>query len=192
VPRKDTNLHPVSDLCDLPICTESRRSQTPPRKKSKVVTACTQCVKRKSRCELVTEAGCHRCVVLQTDCSLRGSNIGIGSTPAASFVYGGAALPPSGRESPDRDRLGGEFHSRLDRIEDRLDQLLDSRPQLHTEPELQAGEVDWAAIMSNGTSQSRTISAFSYGLIGRPIINFENPVAIGVVSPIELKYIHER
>ena len=84
------------------------------------------------------------------------------------------------------------MHSRLDRIEDRLDQLLDSKPSLHTEPELQAGEVDWTAIVGNEASQSKTISAFSYGLMGRPIIHFENPVAIGVVSPIELKYIHER
>jgi len=158
-----------------------------------VVTACTQCVKRKSRCELVTDAGCHRCVVLQTDCSLRGSNIGTSSTPAASFVYGGASLPPSGHESPDRDRVGSEVQSRLDRIEDRLDQLLDSKPQMHTEPELQAGEVDWAALVGNGgASQSRTISAFSYGLMGRPTVNFESPVAIGIVSPIELKFVHER
>lgn len=32
--------------------------------------ACDACARRKSRCELVTAEGCHRCVVLGTGCSL--------------------------------------------------------------------------------------------------------------------------
>lgn len=49
-------------------------SPSPPpaakRKRTKVSNACQQCQSRKSRCELVTASGCHRCRVLGTDCSL--------------------------------------------------------------------------------------------------------------------------
>jgi hypothetical protein len=42
----------------------------PKRKRKKSSAACLACQKRKSRCEVFSAAGCHRCRVLGTECSL--------------------------------------------------------------------------------------------------------------------------
>lgn len=147
-----------------------------------MVTACTQCVKRKSRCELVTEAGCHRCVVLQTDCSLRGTvPIAGPSRSTAQSVAG---------DSP--ETIGSELNSRLERIEDRLDKLLVGRDHNFLQPGPERGEViDWYT-MAPDYNTSGSLSSNALKIMGRPRLSFEDPVAAGIVSPIELKYIHEK
>ena len=63
----------------------------PTRRKTKSVTACETCYERKTRCELVTELGCHRCQVLRITCSLRpdrGSLEGIISARNATVTAG--------------------------------------------------------------------------------------------------------
>lgn len=73
---------------------ESRRSLTPVghlssnadfrrAKRSKISNACDACQRRKSRCELVNEMGCHRCRILRTRCSLAGQSIPAQSAEAS-------------------------------------------------------------------------------------------------------------
>jgi hypothetical protein len=56
--------------------------------------ACEACKVRKSRCELVTAAGCHRCSVLRTPCSLTIIRSGIETDPAQQ-----ESLPEPSRRS---------------------------------------------------------------------------------------------
>jgi hypothetical protein len=147
-----------------------------------VVTACSQCVKRKSRCELVTEAGCHRCVVLQTDCSLRGT------VPIAGPSYS-SAQSVSG-ESP--EQVGSELQARLERIEDRLDRLLDRREHSYVQPLSEREEaIDWVT-MAPDYNATGSLSSHAFKVMGRPKLNFEDPVASGIVSAIELRCVHDK
>jgi hypothetical protein len=63
-------------------------------KRSKISNACDACQRRKSRCELVTDSGCHRCRVLRTQCSLAGQEIPPRSTepspPPVQALRGGS------------------------------------------------------------------------------------------------------
>jgi hypothetical protein len=54
--------------------THTANASLRPRKRTKTSSACEACQHRKSRCELVTNAGCHRCVTLGTPCSFRESS----------------------------------------------------------------------------------------------------------------------
>lgn len=47
-------------------------SSSPRNKRKKVAFACDACQQRKSRCEMVTSAGCHRCRLLGTRCTKGG------------------------------------------------------------------------------------------------------------------------
>ena len=74
--------------------------------------ACEACKVRKSRCELVTAAGCHRCSVLRTPCSL--TRIGSGSeteyTPRGSFS--GPAHDPFANGIPSRGSVSSPSQPR--------------------------------------------------------------------------------
>ena len=61
---------------------QSEEEQPTKRRRIRHSVACDACKVRKSRCELVTAAGCHRCSVLRTPCSLTitGSTSDKGST----------------------------------------------------------------------------------------------------------------
>lgn len=50
----------------------SREISPPVGKRKKLSTACDACQKRKSRCEMITSKGCHRCRTLGTTCSRAG------------------------------------------------------------------------------------------------------------------------
>ena len=56
--------------------TAQSSSSSPPsssNKRSRVTTACLQCQRRKSRCDVILSGGCGRCRQLRTQCSLRAS-----------------------------------------------------------------------------------------------------------------------
>jgi hypothetical protein len=62
------------------------------KKRTKTSIACEACQTRKSRCELVTQRGCHRCAVLGTVCSLVGSGRASTSAPTSGSI----SIPASG------------------------------------------------------------------------------------------------
>jgi hypothetical protein len=78
---------------------QSEEEQPSKRRRIRHSVACDACKVRKSRCELVTAAGCHRCSVLRTPCSLTvtgtTSDKGSTSTPVPQDLLPG----PSSRRS---------------------------------------------------------------------------------------------
>jgi hypothetical protein len=92
------------------------------------------------------------------------------------------------RESP--DRLQMEVQSRLERIEHRLDRLLEAKTPRPIEAEARTDSVDWTTM--SFSADHNPIATFSYGIMGRPTLKFENPIASGIVSQLELRYAHER
>ena len=93
-------------------------------------------------------------------------------------------------ESPDQS--GVELGSRLDRIEDRLERLLDRKEHSYIQPGPERAEViDWNTIAPDYNATG-SLASHAFKVMGRPRLSFEDPVASGIVSPIELRYIHEK
>ena len=56
------------------------------RRRTRGFIACDACQRRKSRCEMLDSEGCHRCMVLQTPCSLVGQQSAVMLEAATSQV----------------------------------------------------------------------------------------------------------
>lgn len=76
--------------------------------------ACEACKVRKSRCELVTAAGCHRCSVLRTHCSLARTGSGSDTDRKARESFSG----PSRQAiyEGQRDRRSGSYSNASPRV----------------------------------------------------------------------------
>jgi hypothetical protein len=176
-----------------------------------MTTACTQCAKRKTRCDLVTEAGCHRCQVLRTDCSLKQEEVApvpFTSTTARDRIQLSVSSERELRRSyHDRlrsrspsyyessGRTGTSTAARLDQVEsrlDRLDQLVSggrlgaSRPAVSSTTD---EPLDWRKM---GLLAPLSISSMAYLAMGLRQATFEDPVESGTVSRAEWTAIYER
>jgi len=91
----------------------------PTRRKTKSITACETCYERKTRCELVTELGCHRCQVLRINCSLG---------QATTLIEGTAATPT--RSGPGATLTSGDLTD-AQILADLRDRVIQMQTQLH-------------------------------------------------------------
>jgi hypothetical protein len=97
-------------------------------KRKKLSSACLACAKRKSRCELMTAAGCLRCRTLRTSCSrVNGVWADHDGRDDSPLAYGpgneagpsGSGIRAGGQESdgPAREGMLYEIHMRSRRME---------------------------------------------------------------------------
>ncbi|KAG7548948.1 hypothetical protein FFLO_03153 [Filobasidium floriforme] len=96
--------------------TNTNTPTTRRKKRTKTSIACEACQTRKSRCELVTAKGCHRCAVLGTACSLVGSSR---ASTSISAGYGNGNGNPPGYQNYNNsndDRLPSQlqYHAQRD------------------------------------------------------------------------------
>jgi hypothetical protein len=152
-------------------------------KRTKVTAACGACVKRKSRCELLTEEGCHRCRILGTACSLQQTDVPTGSyggeaSRERSEAYGEGEGRETGGRSGKR-RVEGEegeewCRSRLEELEARLQvvesELESRRPRSVSLPPLGTGE----RLLTRRESPSTTTTVQDESL-GRVMIKHPAP-----------------
>ncbi|WWC59485.1 uncharacterized protein I303_102041 [Kwoniella dejecticola CBS 10117] len=103
------------------------------KKRTKTGIACDACQRRKSRCELVDQQGCHRCRVLGTTCSLTPENNDVPFHQQTFTNQITRASPPSTPLS----RADGTLLERLDhrtaRIESLIAQLSQSQCQAQSQ-----------------------------------------------------------
>lgn len=76
--------------------------------------ACEACKVRKSRCELVTAAGCHRCSVLRTHCSLARTGSGSDTDRKARESFSGPSRQAIYQGQ--RDRRSGSYSNASPRV----------------------------------------------------------------------------
>ncbi|KAH8088233.1 hypothetical protein HD553DRAFT_192468 [Filobasidium floriforme] len=90
--------------------TNTNTPTTRRKKRTKTSIACEACQTRKSRCELVTAKGCHRCAVLGTACSLVGSGRASTSTSTSTDLRNGYGLLAYNSN----DELRSQHHAQRD------------------------------------------------------------------------------
>ncbi|KAI5448870.1 hypothetical protein NCC49_006057 [Naganishia albida] len=91
-------------------------------KRTKVTAACSACVKRKSRCELLMEDGCHRCRILGTSCSLRQSASGdlFADQQSRSPTRENERSARNGKRPAEPEEQDDTLRARLEELEGRL------------------------------------------------------------------------
>lgn len=100
------------------------RSPSPrPRKRTKPSTACVACQHRKSRCEMLTPEGCHRCRTLRTRCSFTFPTASI-SAPEGCTSRGQSAISVSLGQGQGVGLEGNDILRQLDERTKRIEGLL--------------------------------------------------------------------
>lgn len=187
--------HSASRLSMSPPSLPASRAPSPshsgnPAKRKKLSTSCDACQKRKSRCEMVTANGCHRCRTLNTKCSRAGKASGNGGSGEVFDDFGTEAEGSEGGPA-DRGSALAEIQGRTRRIEAMLGGLL-AQSGGFGRPGPSLTE-DLPEVSSTGQSTHHAASATANrALILNRGNNLADPVSAGIITAALWEAVYSR
>lgn len=157
------------------------RETSPARgKRKKLSTACDACQKRKSRCEMVTSKGCHRCRTLGTICSRAGGEEARRDPHADGFT--GRSRSPSAVQAS--SSALEDLQTRTRRMEGMLSVLLRQSgaahaPASHT---ILPGRTVLSSEEVVGPNNQSSVGLANRALNLRRMSYMRDPIALGLIS----------